>query len=162
MGNGGYHLGKTSRRIVAEVAEIVLPEEGRTEEIMLRVIRYVDDFVPHLPKMMRTFFPLGLLLIQWGTLLTLSALKPFTLLGSKARDKYLKQWGESPFPLFRALWQGVRGLILSGYYSMPAVYRKIGYTPDEHVARCKAKRAELIEADGGADHHTRSMIFEDI
>lgn len=162
MEHEDYHLGRTSRRIIAEMAEIVLPEEGRTEEIMRCVVRYVDDFVPHLPRLMRMTFPLGLLLIQWGTLLTLTALKPFTLLGAKARDRYLKQWGDSRFPLLRALLQGVRGLILSGYYAMPAVYHKIGYTPDQHVAECKARRRALMEADDGTDRHTRSMLFEEI
>lgn len=162
MGNGTYHLGRTSRRIIGEVAEIVLPEEGRTEETVERVVNYVDRFIPYLPRPMGMLFPLGLLLIQWGTFVTLTAAKPFSLLGAKARDRYLHHWGDSRFPLFRALLQGVRGLILSGYYATPSVYRAIGYTPDKHVARCKAKRIELMAADNGADYHTRSMLFEDI
>ena len=140
----------------------MLPEEGRTASVISHVVRHVDSFVTYMPYQMRTLFPLGLLLMQWGTIATLTALKPFTLMRGGRRDAYLSAWASSPFALFRALAGGLRGLILSGYYSMPSVYGAIGYTPDEHLARCMRKREELLALHGDGDHHTRSMLFEDI
>lgn len=157
-----WFLGRTSRRIVAELAETVLPEEGRTRAIIAYIVEYVDSFVPHMPRLFRSLFPLGLLLIQWGSVATLMALKPFTLLGSKVRERYLHRWAESPFAMFRALAQGIRGLILSGYYSLPSVYREIGYEPDAYLKTCRERRAALVAEHGEGDSHTRSMLFEDI
>ncbi len=158
-----WHLGHTSRRIIEEIAEVVLPADGRSRRVIEHCVRYVDGYVPHLPALARTFFPLGLRLIQWGTILTFSAFKPFTLIARAARrNKYLETWSTSRFALFRALMMGVRGLILSGYYAMPVVYRKIGYTPDEHLATCRKQRAALIAATGDRDHHTRAMLFSEI
>lgn len=157
-----WNLGKTSRAIVASLAGAVLPKEGQDKETIDHVVKHVDGFVPFMPTLMRIGFPIGLLLIQWGTLVTLFALKPFTLLGDRVSQRYLRRWAESPFALFRALAQGVRGLILSAYYAQPDVYRTLGYKPEEYIEQCKAQRALLMKEHGDEDLHTSSMRFEDI
>ena len=157
-----WNLGKTSRAIVASLAGTVLPAEGRDKATIRYVVRFVDDFVPFMPALMRRGFPLGLLLLQWGTLATMLALKPFTLLSARAKERYLERWAKSPIALFRALAQGVRGLILSAYYEQPEVHRALGYTPTEFLEECRARRAELIAREGEDDRHTPSMCFEDI
>lgn len=157
-----WNLGKTSRAIVASLAGTVLPKEGRDRETIRYVVRFVDDFIPFMPTLMRLGFPLGLLLMQWGTVVSLIALKPFTLLSDRLRERYLHRWSESPFALFRALAQGIRGLILSAYYEQPKVQLAMGYTPADFLVECRARREALIVAEGDADYHTRSMLFEDI
>lgn len=157
-----WNLGRTSRAIVASLAGTVLPKEGRDRETINYVVRFVDDFIPFMPALMRLGFPLGLRLMQWGTLVSLVALKPFTLLSDRVRERYLHRWAESPFALFRALAQGVRGLILSAYYEQPKVHQALGYNPAAFLVECRAKREALVAAEGEGDYHTRSMLFEDI
>lgn len=157
-----WNLGRTSRAIIASLASTVLPREGRDRATINYVVRFVDDFVPFMPALMRLGFPLGLLLLQWGTFVTMVAAKPFTLVSERVRERYLHRWAESPFALFRALAQGVRGLILSAYYEQPKVYEALGYDPKAYLEECRTRRAALVAAEGEADHHTRSMLFEDI
>lgn len=157
-----WNLGRTSRAIIASLAKTVLPTEGRDRATIDYVVRFVDDFVPFMPALMRVGFPWGLLLLQWGTFVTMVAAKPFTLVSARVRESYLHRWAKSPFALFRALAQGVRGLILSAYYEQPKVYEALGYDPKAYLEECRARRAVLVAAEGEGDHHTRSMLFEDI
>ena len=159
---GDWNLGYTSRRIIEELADAILPEEGKTEHVKQHVVRFIDSYVPYLPVLFRKSFPLGLLLLQWGTVLTVTAIRPFTLAGTAVRRSYLERWERSRFPLFRGLLQGVRGLILAAYYAIPAVGAQVGYRPIEHLEDCKQRRDELLAKHGEARSHTSSMIFEEI
>jgi len=157
-----WNLGWTYRRIIEELADAFLPDEGRTDSNKQHVVRFVDGYMPHLPVLFRKTFPLGLLLLQWGSIVTLTAVRPFTLMGKRVRQRYLHKWAKSRFPLFRALLQGVRGLVMSAYYSLPSVHKEIDYTPQKHVDECIRRRAELLETVGEVDDHTASMMLKNI
>lgn len=157
-----WNLGRTYRKIIEELADAILPEEGNNERVKQHVVRFIDNYIPYLPVLFRKTFPLGLLLLQWGTVLTVTVFRPFTLAGTVVRRRYLHRWETSRFPLFRGLIQGVRGLILAAYYEIPAVGAQVGYRPIEHLADCKQRRDELLAKHGDVDDHTASMIFEEI
>lgn len=156
-----WNLRRTSRRIIEELADAFLPDEGRTESNKQYVVRFVDGYMPHLPVLFRRAFPLGLLLLQWGTIITLTAVRPFTLMSKRVRQRYLHKWSKSRVPLFRALLQGVRGLVMSGYYSLPSVHKEVGYAPKTYIDNCKRRRAELVETVGQIDDHTASMMLKE-
>ena len=157
-----WSLGRVSRRIVADLADTLLPEAGRNDNVRDDVVRYVDGWVPYMPLFLRKMFPLGLLLLQWGTVLFFFALKPFTLVRHHRRMSYIRFWEKLPIPLFRALVGGIRGLIMSGYYARPDIHEKLGYAPDKHIEECRRLRLQLLAEHGDQEAHTRSMIFENI
>ncbi|MBT3218865.1 MAG: hypothetical protein HN348_07215 [Proteobacteria bacterium] len=157
-----WSLGRVSRRIVSDLADTLLPEAGRTELVRNDIVRYVDGWVPHMPMLFRKMFPLGLMLLQWGTVLFFFALKPFTLVRHPRRLRYIRFWETLPIPLFRALLGGIRGLIMSGYYARPDIHEQLGYNPDKHIEECRRQRLQLLALHGVQDNHSRSMIFENI
>ena len=63
--HGTPALSAWSRRIVRALAEVVLPDGADAPKVPSdRVVDFVDGFVPHLPRLLRRLFPLGLLMLE--------------------------------------------------------------------------------------------------
>ena len=58
---------------------------------------------------------------------------PFPRLAGDRQDAFLRRWSTSPVPPLRAVYQGVRRLVLAVYYTAPESYADIGYLGPLHL-----------------------------
>ena len=77
----------------------------------------IDAFVAGLPLYLRVQLRRSLHLFQWGPVLFLGKLRPFTRLSPRDAEIYIQSWAESRFGLRRRLFRGLRDLTFLGYYS---------------------------------------------
>jgi hypothetical protein len=134
-------LGPWSRRIVRALAEVIVPRGGGAPEVELGVIvAFVDDFTRHLPRLFRTLFPVGLLLVELGAIVFAGSLLPFSLLPPDRRHRQVEGWLRARWHLRRDLMKGLKGLCLFAYYSDPRVAAHLGYAVEEHVHTVAAER----------------------
>ena len=137
-------LGRWSRRILEALAEVVTPSlEGAPTVEKSEIVDFIDGWVPHMPKLFRLLFPVGLLLLELGAFLLGPSLVPFTLMSQARRRRYVRQWVEARWALQRDLIKAVKGLCLLCFYSNHRVAAHIGYTVDEHVEIVRTERLRL-------------------
>jgi hypothetical protein len=138
----GYHaLGPWSRRIVRALAEVVQPlGEGAPALPLDEYARFVDSFVPHLPRLLALAFPVGLLLLELGAFVLGPSLVPFSAMPLPRRRRYVDGWVHARWRLRRDLIKAVKGLCLLAYYSDPRVGARLGYAVDAHVAHVSTER----------------------
>jgi choline dehydrogenase-like flavoprotein len=67
-----------------------------------------------------------------AALLVSGIVAPFPRLSPERQDTMLARWATSPVGLARAIYQGVRRLILAVYYSLPESFADIGYLGPLH------------------------------
>jgi hypothetical protein len=58
---------------------------------------------------------------------------PFPRLSSDRQDTLLRRWSASPLTAARAVYQGVRRLVLAVYYTTPESFEDIGYLGPLHL-----------------------------
>jgi hypothetical protein len=134
-------LGRWSRRVVRAVAEVVTPHvDGAPQVETERIVDFVDDWVPHMPRLFRLLFPVGLMLLELGAFVLGPSLVPFTLMRRARRERYVRAWVSARWHLQRDLIKAVKGLCLLCYYSDPRVAQHLGYEVEEHVQLVKAER----------------------
>ena len=102
-------------------------------------VEYIDRYVGYFPPHLKMGFPLGLLLLEYGSFLFAGKLKRFSMLAPEEREKYVKGWIDSRWQLRRELIRGVKALVMVAYYSHPEVMEHIGYDIEEHIAEVTAK-----------------------
>jgi hypothetical protein len=134
-------LGPWSRRVVRAVAEVVTPHvDGAPEVETDRIVNFIDDWVPHMPRLFRLLFPVGLMLLELGAFVLGPSLVPFTLMRRARRERYVRAWVSARWHLQRDLIKALKGLCLLCYYSDPRVGKHLGYQVEEHVQLVKAER----------------------
>jgi hypothetical protein len=134
-------LGPWSRRIVRALAEVVIPSNDDAPRVPLdEVVRFVDSFVPRMPGLLRTLFPIGLLLLEVSAFLLGPSLLPFSAMSLPRRRRYIDGWVRARWRLRRDLIKAVKGLCLLCYYSDAGVARSLGYQVEEHVTLVAAER----------------------
>ena len=77
----------------------------------------IDVFVKQVPKTFRTQLRFGLHLFQWGPLLFIRKMRPFTQLDPHDAVRYIDTWANSRFGIRRRLFRGLRDIAFLGYYS---------------------------------------------
>src|SRR4030095_14297367 len=58
---------------------------------------------------------------------------PFPRLSAERQDALLRRWSTSPLTAARAIYQGVRRLVLAVYYTTPESFEEIGYLGPLHL-----------------------------
>ena len=135
------NLGPWSRRVLRALTEVVVPRgDGAPEVAATAIVDFIDDWVRHMPRLLRTLFPVGLLMLELGTFVLVPSLLPFSLLSPGRRERYVDGWVHARWRLRRDLIKGVKGLVLMAYYSDPRVQTYLGYAVDEHVRLVSAER----------------------
>lgn len=130
------HLSKGARKTARALIEVVKPRKPGVnipaEDFMLN---FLDNFYSYFPVHMRIGFPLGLMLLEYGTFIFAGIPKPFSSLSMEKREKYVKGWINSRLGIRRDLIKGVKGVCLTAFYSHPDAMAQIGYNLDEHLER---------------------------
>jgi hypothetical protein len=134
-------LGPWSRRVVRALAEVVQPTgEGAPALPLDQFVRFVDDYVPHMPRFLRLLFPIGLMLLELGAFVIGPSLVPFSAMSLARRRRYVDSWVHARWRLRRDLIKAVKGLCLLAYYSDPRVGGRLGYAVEAHVNHVSAER----------------------
>ena len=134
-------LGRWSRRVVRALAEVVKPfGDGAPTVDTEEIVEFVDDYVRHMPRLLRVLFPVGLMMLELGAFVLGPSLVPFSAMSAARRLRYVQSWVDADWRLRRDLIKAVKGLVLIKYYSDPRVTAYLGYTVEEHVALVKAER----------------------
>jgi hypothetical protein len=135
------NLGPWSRRVLRALASVVMPHgDGAPEVPIDGVVDLIDDWTRYMPRLFRTLFPVGLLLLELGAFLFGPSLVPFSLMSPARRARYVDGWVHARWALRRDLIKGVKGLVLLAYYSDPQVAAFLGYTAREHAQLVAAER----------------------
>ncbi|HEX4457468.1 MAG TPA: hypothetical protein VIA18_05840 [Polyangia bacterium] len=141
-------LGPWSRRVVRALAEVVQPIGANAPSLPLDdYVRFIDDYVPHMPRLLKLLFPVGLMLLELGAFLLGPSLVPFSSMSLARRARYVDSWVHARWGLRRDLIKAVKGLCLLAYYSDPRVGALLGYTVEEHVALVSAERLRRHAGD---------------
>jgi hypothetical protein len=141
-------LGAWSRRVVRALAEVVQPVGHDAPALPLEVyVRFVDDYVPHMPRLLRLLFPIGLMMLELGAFFLGPSLVPFSAMSLPRRSRYVDSWVHARWGLRRDLIKAVKGLCLLAYYSDPLVGGRLGYAVEEHVALVSAERLRRHAGD---------------
>jgi hypothetical protein len=135
------NLGRWSRRVLRALAVVVIPRgQGAPEVSIDELVDFMDDWVGYMPRLLRTVFPVGLMMLELGAFLLGPSLVPFSFMSEERRARYVDGWVHARWSLRRDLIKGVKGLALFGWYSDPAVAKYLGYQVDEHVQLVAAER----------------------
>jgi hypothetical protein len=114
--------------------------EGAPSLALDEYARFVDSFVPHLPRLLALMFPVGLLLLELGAFVLGPSLVPFSAMSLERRRRYVDGWVHARWRLRRDLIKAIKGLCLLAYYSDPRVGGRLGYTVDAHLAHVSTER----------------------
>jgi len=134
-------LGAWSRRVVRALAEVVLPDAPDAPTLpSADVVAFVDSFVPHMPRLLRLLFPMGLMMLELGAFLLAPSLVPFSAMSLARRRRYVDGWVHARWRLRRDLIKAVKGICLLCYYSDARVTARLGYAVESHVADVSAAR----------------------
>jgi hypothetical protein len=134
-------LGPWSRRVVRALAEVVLPDDGDAPAVATSdIVAFVDGYVPHMPRLLRLLFPVGLMMLELGAFALAPSLVPFSSMSLGRRRRYVDGWVHARWRLRRDLIKAVKGLCLLAYYSDARVGARLGYGVEAHVADVSAER----------------------
>jgi hypothetical protein len=156
-----HHLPAKARSVLRALIEVVKPRKpGFDLPLEDYMLEFLDNFYSYFPFHLKIGFPLGLYLLEYGTLLFMGTLKPFSRLDPQRRERYIKGWITSRLMLRRDLIKGVKGVCLTAYYSHPQVMAHIGYDLPGHIARVNSGEPADREACAffrqlGYDRNTR-------
>lgn len=130
------YLPRHSRKILRALIEVVKPaREGFDLPLEDFMVESMDEFYSYFPFHMKVGFPLGLLLLEYGTFIFMGRPSRFSRMSMKDREEYVRGWVNSGMALRRDLIKGVKGICLMAYYSHPEVMAHIGYDLEEHLKR---------------------------
>ncbi len=111
------------------------------------IILKIDEQVSTMPTHFRFGFNLGIIAIEYLSMLT-GFFLPFSLLNSAKKEEYLKKLSKSRLTIVRALSRVYQGLCSSMYYSLPSIRKEINYTPESHILDSVMKRKIELLKDG--------------
>jgi hypothetical protein len=136
-----HALGPWSRRVVRALAEVVLPDSADAPKLPVdEIVAFADSFVPHMPRLLRLLFPVGLMMLELGAFLLGPSPVPFSAMSLPRRRRYVDGWVHARWRLRRDLIKAVKGLCLLAYYSDTRVRARLGYAVEAHVADVSAER----------------------
>lgn len=134
-------LGAWSRRVVRALAEVVVPDGDDAPSLPPdEIVAFVDSFVPHMPRLLRLLFPVGLMMLELGAFVLGPSLVPFSAMSLARRRRYVDGWVHAHWRIRRDLIKAVKGLCLFAYYSDARVTARLGYAVEAHVTHVSAER----------------------
>lgn len=123
------------RRVLDAVARRVVPHAYDGSGPPVDLVARIEDRLAHAPPERVRDLELALTLLgsRAAALLLSGMSAPFPRLSGARQDVFLARWSTSPLPAARAVYQGVRRLVLAVYYSLPESFERIGYLGPYHL-----------------------------
>jgi len=110
------------------LAARIVPETGVLDAAACdRLVALVDEMLATRPSGVRRDLGLFLVVLRW--LPALRHGRPLDLLDPARQDAALAWFQDSPLPLLRQGFWGVKTLVFLGYYGRPEIGETIGYRP---------------------------------
>lgn len=157
-----HSLPSGARRTLRTLIEVVKPRKPGfdlpAEDFMLD---FLDNFYSYFPFHLKLGFPIGLMLLEYGTFIFHGSARTFSGLSAESREKYVQGWINSRLGVRRDLIKGVKGVCLTAYYSHPEVMKHIGYDLEAHLERvAKGEPAcpEACEYFRGRGYDNNTMV----
>jgi len=139
-------LGPGSERILRSCLDVIRPRgSGFDQAIEEDVLAQVDAMLPHLPKTLRTLFPVGLRFLEWGPPLFARPRRLVRMSRLPAAEalEYLEGWQQAG-GLRGGLLLGVRTLLFVAFYQHPEVLRSLEVDWESRAASLTRERAALL------------------
>src|SRR5688572_29613403 len=114
-------LSAANRAVLHAVARRVVPQAFDGGPGSVDLIARIEDRLAHAPPERVRDLERGLTVLgsRTAALLVSGMVAPFPRLSADRQDAMLARWATSPVMLARAVFYGVRRLILAVYYSLP-------------------------------------------
>lgn len=141
------YLPNYARRIVRELIEVVKPRKPDFDlPVEDEMLEFLDTYYSYFPFHMKLLFPMGLILLEYGTFIFKGWSRPFSKLSMGEKEAYIHSWVNSSLMLRRDLIKGVKGICLTAYYSLPPIMEHIGYDLPAHIERVNKGEPACPEA----------------
>lgn len=128
-------LSAPNRAVLEAVARRVVPHAFDGSAPSIDLIARIEARLAHAPPERVRDLELALTLLgSRATALLLSGMTaPFPRLSAERQDAMLRRWSTSPVTAARAVYQGVRRLVLAVYYTSPESFAETGYLGPLHL-----------------------------
>jgi hypothetical protein len=155
------NLSPRCRLIIRALVEVVKPRKPDFDlPVEDEIVAFADLFVGYMPWHLKTAFPLGISLLEYGTLIFQGTLRPFSRLLLAERERYVQGWVDSKISLRRDLIKGMKTLGLSCYYADPEVMAHLGYGLQEHLNRVNGVGRPQEPANAEACEFFRKLGYD--
>ncbi|HEX9376785.1 MAG TPA: GMC family oxidoreductase [Actinomycetota bacterium] len=144
----GFRLSRRVRRVLVRLAPWVCPPE-------VAELGLVEPVVDHVELSLGSF-PAGLRLALVGVVRALGAT---ALVGRRSPGEQFVRWFSARSRLRRTAARGIKALFALAFYEQPGVRERMGYRPDDWIARASARRLQLYSPD--IRQHQRDLIRPD-
>lgn len=109
------------------------------------LLEYIENIIEYLPWHLRSAFPLGLLLFEFGPFIFFFRFQRFSNLCNSNRKKYILSWAQSSFRLRQDLFKSLRALSLMAYFEQVEVKKLYNYMPQNYVEELGIQRLVKYE-----------------
>jgi hypothetical protein len=116
-----FHYGRATRVILRSAVEVLRPRGGVFDlDLDERVMRSILTFVPYMQPASRWGFPVGLWAVEFLPCMYGYGFTRMTKMEPGKRAGYINRWEHAVGP-FRALYDGLRALVLMCFYQQPEI-----------------------------------------
>jgi len=128
-------LSASNRAVLDAVARRVVPQAFDGGPGSVDLIARIEDRLAHAPPDRVRDLERGLTVLgsRTAALLVSGTVAPFPRLSAERQDALLRRWSTSPLTAARAIYEGVRRLVLAVYYTTPESFEETGYLGPLHL-----------------------------
>ena len=140
-----YKHSPPTRRVLTCLIDIICPPEVRTLNLVDSVLNEVELSLRALPPLPRRGILAGIRAYETTSRTHPSHFgKRASALSDEKAQRYFDKWRQSRLPAQRQFIKGIRGLICIGYYELPIIQKRLGYTPQEWIEKQRAHRLQTF------------------
>jgi hypothetical protein len=155
-----FEIPRPLRACVEQAARVICPDDLEPLGLLQNVVDHFEMSLRTLPVHVRLGFMAGLATLETGSVLYPPARgRRFSQLSHDVARRWYKTWWKSPFSVFYQLAHAMKALISLAYYEQPAVRDRLGYQPDEWVAKVRQHRFQDFAED--IRRHEEELVAPD-
>lgn len=126
------------RRLLSSLVPVVCPPDAVALDLTRAIVDHVELSMRSFDPVMRAGLLAGLAAYELGGLPFGG--RPASHLPAARAARYFHLWWASPIGLVHELGKGVKGLLCLACYEQPAMWDRLGYTPQPWIDQVKKKR----------------------